>query len=137
MSQQQPPPPTLHANSLSDVVFVSCDVRAFVPVKRNTRTYAHNSDENYEVSAFPFNSGSAEGVKERSIADVDPAVLAEAGRGEAYPLYFMERAENGNFLETNEINKRARPCGDPDPQVRAVRRRRKSLTRVCDDLVNY
>ena len=79
----------------------------------------HNSDENYEVSAFPFNAGSVGGVTTRSSELIDPDVLEANGNGR-YPLLFMERAENGNFLETNEIAKRALPCGDPDPKVRAV-----------------
>lgn len=44
---------------------------------------------------------------------IDPDVLAAAGGGGPYPLYYMEFAENGNYLETNEINRRATPCGDP------------------------
>lgn len=44
---------------------------------------------------------------------MDPVALTATGGGNIYPLYFMERAENGNFLETNEVNMRAAPCGDP------------------------
>lgn len=59
-------------------------------------------------------------VKERGIANTDPAVLAEYGDGE-WPLRWAyekgEMAENGNYLENDEIAKRHGICGDPE-QVR-------------------
>ena len=59
-------------------------------------------------------------VKERAIANTDPAVLAEYGDGE-WPLKWAwekgELADNGNYLENDEIAKRHGICGTAVPFV--------------------
>ena len=49
----------------------------------------------------------------RATAKTNAAVLAAAGNGDKFPLYYMDLAENGNFMETNETAKRHGVCGDP------------------------
>ncbi len=58
-------------------------------------------------------------MQDRARRLTDPAVLAEVGDGGQFPLYYVPLAENGNFLESNEIAKRHGVCGDP----RLVRRK--------------
>lgn len=65
-----------------------------------------------EKTPYAYHAGSVGGVRDRAQENVDPDVLAAAGGYYNYPLYYMEHAENGNYLETDEINKRATPCGD-------------------------
>lgn len=64
-----------------------------------------------------YNARGPKYVKQRSIDKIDPAILDEYGGGVDFPLYFGEFAENGNYLETDEIAKRHGICGDPE-QVR-------------------
>lgn len=68
-----------------------------------------------EKNPYTYHAGSVGGVRARARENVDPDVLEANGGAGAFnfPLYYGEFAENGNYLETNEINKRATPCGDP------------------------
>ncbi|CAB1100464.1 unnamed protein product [Ectocarpus sp. CCAP 1310/34] len=61
-----------------------------------------------------YNARGPDYVKERAKAKTDPAVLNEYGGGDEYPLYFGDFADNGNYLETDEIAKRHGICGDPE-----------------------
>lgn len=56
-------------------------------------------------------------MKQRAYDNVDSATLDAYGGGEEFPLYFGDFADNGNYLETNEIAERHGVCGDPE-QVR-------------------
>lgn len=60
-----------------------------------------------------MNAKGPEAVKARALANTDPDVLEEYGNGE-WPLKWASKAENGNFLEPNEIAKRHGVCGDPN-----------------------
>lgn len=71
-----------------------------------------------EGAPYAFNAGGVKAVQTRAKEKTNAAALAAAGGGNLFPLYYMDLADNGNFLETNEIAKRATPCGDP----RLVRR---------------
>ncbi len=62
---------------------------------------------------YAYNGGGVKDVQDRAERLTDPAVLAAAGNGDQFPLYYMPLAENGNFLESNEIAKRHGVCGDP------------------------
>ena len=53
-------------------------------------------------------------VVERAKANTSPNVLAEYGGGDMYPLFFGKFAENGNYLEPDEIAVRHGICGDPE-----------------------
>lgn len=53
-------------------------------------------------------------VVERAKANTDPEVLAMYGGGDIYPLSFGDFAENGNYLEPDEIAVRHGICGDPE-----------------------
>ncbi|CAM9620047.1 unnamed protein product [Ectocarpus fasciculatus] len=61
-----------------------------------------------------YNARGPKFVKERAKAKTDPAVLDEYGGGDEFPLYFGDFADNGNYLETDEIAKRHGICGDPE-----------------------
>ncbi|CAM9316682.1 unnamed protein product, partial [Hapterophycus canaliculatus] len=86
-----------------------------------SRQYAWSRDfydskqvfENVENKPYAYNAGGVKEVQARAIAETDPAELAENGGGGIFPLYFQPRAENGNYLESNEIAKRHGVCGDP------------------------
>ena len=52
-------------------------------------------------------------IRERAENETDPAVLAEHGGVDDWPLYFSDLAENGNYLEPEEIAVRKGVCGDP------------------------
>ncbi|CAM9926342.1 unnamed protein product [Ectocarpus fasciculatus] len=73
--------------------------------------------ERMEYCPSCYNARGPTYVKERGIANTDPAVLAEYGDGE-WPLRWAyergEMAENGNYLENDEIAKRHGICGDPE-----------------------
>lgn len=64
-----------------------------------------------------YNARGPKYTKERAIANTDPAVLAEYGDGE-WPMKWVwekgELAENGNYVENNELAKRHGICGDPE-----------------------
>lgn len=62
-------------------------------------------------------------VQARAQANTNQATLDAVGGGKLFPLYYLELAENGNYMETNEVAKRATPCGDP----RLVRVRDRAL----------
>ncbi|CAM9309077.1 unnamed protein product [Ectocarpus sp. 8 AP-2014] len=73
--------------------------------------------ERMEYCPSCYNARGPTYVKERGIVNTDPAVLAEYGDGE-WPLRWAyekgEMAENGNYLENDEIAKRHGICGDPE-----------------------
>ncbi len=68
---------------------------------------------NVENAPYAYNAGGVKEVQDRAEALTDPDVLAAAGNGDQFPLYYLERAANGNYLESNEIAKRHGVCGDP------------------------
>ncbi|CAN0197920.1 unnamed protein product, partial [Laminaria digitata] len=43
-----------------------------------------------------------------------PAAIRERGGGAPWPHFNGERAENGNYIESDEISKRHGICGDPE-----------------------
>ena len=51
-------------------------------------------------------------MKARAKRETDPDVLAAYGGGDEFPLYYGKFADNGNYLETNEIAVRHGVCGD-------------------------
>ncbi|CAN0394644.1 unnamed protein product, partial [Ectocarpus sp. 12 AP-2014] len=61
-----------------------------------------------------YNARGPKYVKQRAKDNVDSATLDAYGGGEEFPLYFGDYADNGNYLETNEIAKRHGVCGDPE-----------------------
>ena len=63
-----------------------------------------------------YNAKGPERTRERAEALTDPAILEMYGGGE-FPLLYTEFAENGNYLEPQEISVRHGVCGDPE-QVR-------------------
>lgn len=69
--------------------------------------------ENLEGAPYAYNAGGVKEVQNRAKANTDPSVLAATGGGGVFPLYYMDLAENGNYIETNEIAKRHGVCGDP------------------------
>lgn len=99
--------------------------------KHTKRMFSRHRYEDIEYAPFSYNAGGVKRTQDRAQELTDPEVLAEHGGGDLYPLYFAERAENGNFLESNEIAKRHGVCGDP----RLVRGNqlfgRACLTIVC------
>lgn len=62
---------------------------------------------------YAYNAGGVKEIQERAINETDPAVLAEHGGGGLFPLYYSDTAENGNYLEPEEIAVRKGVCGDP------------------------
>ena len=52
-------------------------------------------------------------IRERAKNETDPAVLAAHGDGDNFPMYYSDLAENGNYLEPEEIAVRKGVCGDP------------------------
>lgn len=66
-----------------------------------------------EGAPYAYNAGGVKAVQDRARAKTDEATLEAVGGGGLFPLYFLDLAENGNYLETNEVAKRATPCGDP------------------------
>ena len=46
-----------------------------------------------------------------------PAAVRERGGGAPWPHFNGERAENGNYIESDEVARRHGVCGDPE-QVR-------------------
>ena len=66
-----------------------------------------------EGAPYAYNAGGVKDVQDRAQRLTSQDVLDETGGGKIFPLYFMDLAENGNFLETNEVAKRHGVCGDP------------------------
>lgn len=56
-------------------------------------------------------------IKTRAKANTDPAVLAEYGNGDEWPLKLAfdkgEVHENGNYYQREELSVRHGICGDP------------------------
>lgn len=78
--------------------------------------FRHNgrgSFEDLEDRPYSFNAGGVKGIQARAIENTDPTVLAEHGGGDVFPLYFSPLAENGNYLEPEEVAVRKGVCGDP------------------------
>eukprot|EP00903_Cladosiphon_okamuranus_P006095 g6005.t1 len=71
------------------------------------------SFENVEGAPYAFNAGGVKAVRDRALANTNPSLLSQIGGGELFPLYFLDLAENGNYLEPNPVAKRTTPCGDP------------------------
>lgn len=69
--------------------------------------------ENLELRPFAYNAGGVNAIRRRAENETDAAVLAEHGGGNVFPLYFSDLAENGNYLEPEEIAVRKGVCGDP------------------------
>ena len=62
-----------------------------------------------------YNAGGTQRVRDRARANIKdvnatPGDVISEGR---FPLYYLDLADNGNYRETNEVAKRATPCGDP------------------------
>ena len=76
---------------------------------------AHYADRNEFVDTRPFAyaAGGVLAVRTRAQNETDPAVLAQYGGGWLFPLYHTGFAENGNYLEPEEIAVRKGVCGDP------------------------
>lgn len=68
--------------------------------------------EDLEETPYAFNAGGVKEIQARAKASTNEQTLAEVGGGDLFPLYFSDLAENGNYLETNEVAKRTTPCGD-------------------------
>ncbi|CAM9871033.1 unnamed protein product [Scytosiphon promiscuus] len=86
------------------------------PISRQyawSRDFYDSQFENVENKPYAYNAGGVKEVMARGIAETDPTELEENGAGEKFPLYFQPRADNGNYLESNEIAKRHGVCGDP------------------------
>ncbi len=73
----------------------------------------HRRFDNVENAPYSYNAGGVKAVQDRAEAETDPDVLAMNGDGDQFPLYYGVLAENGNYLETEEIAKRHGVCGDP------------------------
>ncbi|CAM9378424.1 unnamed protein product, partial [Ectocarpus sp. 8 AP-2014] len=71
-------------------------------------------DPEVEFCPHCYNARGPKYVKQRAYDNVDSATLDAYGGGEEFPLYFGDFADNGNYLETNEIAKRHGVCGDPE-----------------------
>eukprot|EP00752_Nemacystus_decipiens_P004741 g4320.t1 len=87
-----------------------------VPVSRQysqTRDFHDASYEHIEYRPFAYAAGGVVSVIERAKSLTDPAVLAEYGGGDKFPLYYSDLAENGNYLEPEAIAVRHGACGDP------------------------
>ncbi|CAN0252453.1 unnamed protein product, partial [Ectocarpus fasciculatus] len=72
------------------------------------------NDPLVEFCPHCYNARGPKFVKQRAIDNVDSTTLDAYGGGEEFPLYFGDFADNGNYLETNEIAKRHGVCGDPE-----------------------
>ncbi|CAM9875438.1 unnamed protein product, partial [Ectocarpus sp. 13 AM-2016] len=86
------------------------------PISRQyswSRDFQENTFEDIEGAPYAYNAGGVKEVQARAQAMTDQATLDAVGGGEIYPLYHLDLAENGNYMETNEVAKRATPCGDP------------------------
>lgn len=71
----------------------------------------YTSYANLETNLYAFYSGSVHKVIARAEANTSPELL---GLGADYfPLYYSDRAENGNYVESDEIAVRHGVCGDP------------------------
>ncbi|CAM9160118.1 unnamed protein product [Hapterophycus canaliculatus] len=95
---------------------VNGHVQQQFPISRQyawSRDFYDSKFDNVENKPYAYNAGGVKEVQARAIAETDPTVLAENGAGGYFPLYFQPRAENGNYLESNEIGKRHGVCGDP------------------------
>lgn len=71
------------------------------------------NDPHLETDPYIYNAGGPERIRENAVRYTDPTVLATYGGGHEFPLYFGEFADNGNYLETDEIAARHHVCGDP------------------------
>lgn len=86
----------------------------------NSRDFETPDGRGPEYCPSCMNAKGPKFVKERAIANTDPAVLAEYGNGE-WPLKWAwekgELADNGNYLENDEIAKRHGICGAVFPTM--------------------
>lgn len=85
--------------------------------------YALRDFPGIEYCPHCYNARGPKYVKQRALDKTDPAILAQYGGGR-FPLLTAlemgEVAENGNYLERDELAVRHGICGDPE-QVRLVR----------------
>lgn len=81
--------------------------------RRRVFCWARDRFENLELRPFAYNAGGVNAIRRRAENETDAAVLAEHGGGNVFPLYFSDLAENGNYLEPEEIAVRKGVCGDP------------------------
>ena len=80
------------------------------------RSSPRRDDPDIEYCPHCYNAGGRERTRARGEALTDPAILEMYGGGE-FPLLYTEFAQNGNYLEPQEISVRHGVCGDPE-QVR-------------------
>lgn len=53
-------------------------------------------------------------MRARSVANTNADVLDALGGPDEFPLTYGQFADNGNYLETNELAVRHGICGDPE-----------------------
>lgn len=87
------------------------------PPLLTTPAFAARDDPLIEYCPHCYNARGPKYVKERAVNNIDPAVLDAYGGPNEFPLYYAEFADNGNYLEPDEIAVRHGICGDPE-QVR-------------------
>ncbi|CAM9761192.1 unnamed protein product [Ectocarpus fasciculatus] len=80
----------------------------------NSEPFFDQDDPNFDNCPHCYNAHGTAGVKARGIELIDPDVLEDYGGGTEYPLAFVDRAPNGNYLEPNEVAVRHGVCGDPE-----------------------
>lgn len=98
----------LHKAALLACVFIS----PLPPIVVN-QIYTITRFENLEGAPYAYNAGGVKAVQARAQAKTNSATLDAVGGGKLFPLYYLDLADNGNYMETNEVAKRATPCGDP------------------------
>eukprot|EP00903_Cladosiphon_okamuranus_P006097 g6007.t1 len=80
----------------------------------NGPEYRAWDDPLIEYCPHCYNARGPKYVKQRAVDNVDPAVLDAYGGPNEFPLYNSEFADNGNYLEPDEIAVRHGFCGDPE-----------------------
>ena len=80
-------------------------------------------DPNIEYCPHCYNARGPEPTQERWKANADQSVLDKYGGGKEYPLYYVGLADNGNYLEPDEVAVRHGVCGDPEQVGECCRRR--------------
>ncbi|CAN0101493.1 unnamed protein product [Ectocarpus sp. 6 AP-2014] len=80
----------------------------------NSESFLDMDDPNFDGCPHCYNAHGSAGTKARGNELMDPDVLAKHGGGIDFPLSFVPRAPNGNYLEPNEVAVRHGVCGDPE-----------------------
>eukprot|EP00904_Undaria_pinnatifida_P004815 jgi/Undpi1/1463/HiC_scaffold_11.g04854.m2 len=88
-------------------------VGALVGVTRPVTKSHYEDDPVIDYCPHCYNARGPEHTRERAEELTDPAILDMYGGGE-FPLLYTELAENGNYLEPEEIAVRHGVCGDPE-----------------------